>query len=60
MALHLAASINIPACRTALNKELVFGDRDELFIPMHHVTFMSSDMEWFPILGITKQKFHNF
>ncbi|MEQ5791876.1 RMD1 family protein [Muricauda sp. NFXS6] len=31
MALHLAASINIPACRTALNKELVFGDRDELF-----------------------------
>ena len=31
MALHLAASINIPACRTALNKELVYGDRDELF-----------------------------
>jgi len=31
MALHLAASINIPACRTALNIELVFGDRDELF-----------------------------
>ncbi|AEM69217.1 protein of unknown function DUF155 [Allomuricauda ruestringensis DSM 13258] len=31
MALHLAASINIPACRKALVKELVYGDRDELF-----------------------------
>ncbi|MBO0329427.1 RMD1 family protein [[Muricauda] lutisoli] len=31
MALHLAKSINIPACRRALNMELIYGDRDELF-----------------------------
>lgn len=32
IALHLATSINIPACRIqALGKELVYGDRDELF-----------------------------
>ncbi len=31
MALHLATSINIPACRKVLVKELVYGDRDELF-----------------------------
>jgi len=31
MGLHLATSINIPACKATFDKELVFGDRDELF-----------------------------
>ena len=31
LALHLATSINITACRKALDKELIVGDRDELF-----------------------------
>lgn len=31
MALHLAVSIDIPACRSTLDMELVYGDRDELF-----------------------------
>ena len=30
-ALHLANSINISACKKALDKELIVGDRDELF-----------------------------
>jgi len=31
IALHLASSINIPEVRKSIQKELVFGDRDELF-----------------------------
>lgn len=31
IALHLAESIDISGCRQAMDKELVYGDRDELF-----------------------------
>lgn len=31
IALHLAESIDISGCRQAIKKELIFGDRDELF-----------------------------
>lgn len=31
IALHLAESIDIPACRKAIERELFFGDKDELF-----------------------------